>query len=75
VEKRSLRLPATVTVFLEPENREYVVPRPKTVARLLADLGLCPCSALVAREKELLTPDRAVYSGDRLLVRKVASSG
>ena len=67
--------PASVSVFLQPEDKELTLPRPKTARQLLQTLGLRSCSALVAREGELLTPDRAVYPGDRLLVRKVTSSG
>jgi sulfur carrier protein ThiS len=67
--------PATVTIFLQPEDRELILPRPKTAAQLLAALGLRSCTALVARDGELLTPDRGVYPGDRLLVRKVTSGG
>lgn len=67
--------PATVSVFLQPDDKELIVPRPKNAQQLLQTLGLRPCTALVAREGELLTPDRAIYAGDRLLVRKVTSSG
>jgi len=74
-EKTSHYVPATVSVFLQPEDKELTLPRPKNAQQLLKALGLRPCTALVAREGELLTPDRAIYSGDRLLVRKVISSG
>ena len=67
--------PATVSVFLQPEDKEFTVPRPKNARQLLQTLGLRSCAALVAREGELLTPDRAIYPGERLLVRKVTSSG
>ena len=66
---------ATVSVLLQPEEKELTLPRPKTARQLLEALGLRVCTALVAREGELLTPDRAIYSSDRLLVRKVTSSG
>jgi len=68
-------LPATVSVFLQPEDTELTLPRPKNAQQLLKALGLRSCAALVAREGELLTPDRAIYPGDCLLVRKVTSSG
>ena len=68
-------VPATVSVFLQPEDAELTLPRPKNAQQLLKALGLPLCTALVAREGELLTPDRAIYHGDRLLVRKVTSSG
>ena len=51
------------------------MPRPKTSRQLLAALGLAEETALVAREGQLLTPDRHIWPGDNLLVRKVASSG
>ena len=64
-----------VTVHLQPEERILEIPRHKTVKRLLLYLGIRECTALVARDRELLTPDRAVLPHDRLLVRKVTSSG
>jgi len=73
--KGTAEAPATVSVLLQPEDTELTMPRPKNAQQLLQTLGLRACTALVAREGELLTPDRAIYSGDRLLVRKVISSG
>lgn len=66
-----------VTVLLQPEEKTVKLPRDKVknVQRLLAVLGIRPCTALVARGRELLTPDRQILSGDHLLVRKVTSSG
>lgn len=66
---------ARVTVLLQPEEKYLSMPRPKTSRQLLAALGLAEETALVAREGQLLTPDRHVWPGDNLLVRKVASSG
>ena len=66
---------ATISVLLQPEDKECTLPRPKNAQQLLKTLGLRPCTALVAREGELLTPDRAIYPDDRLLVRQVTSSG
>jgi len=66
---------AIVSVLVQPEHEERVLKRPKNAQQLLNALGLRSCTALVAREGELLTPDRAIYPGDRLLVRKVTSSG
>jgi hypothetical protein len=51
------------------------MPRPKTVAQLLAKLGQRPASTLVIREGELLTPDRRVEIGDTIIVRSVVSRG
>lgn len=66
-----------LTVLLQPEEQRVVIPRHKvkTVGNLLAYLGLRPCTALVARGRELLTPDRHTRANDELLVRKVTSSG
>lgn len=67
--------PATVTVLLQPREQKLTLPRPKTVRQLLAALDLREETALVARDGELLTPDRRIFTGDSLLVRKVVSSG
>lgn len=67
--------PATVKVLLQPQEKTLELPRPKTVRQLLASLALREETALVAREGELLTPDRRIYTGDSLLVRTVVSSG
>lgn len=66
-----------VTVLLQPEEKTVQLPRHKVknVQRLLQALEIRPCTALVARGRELLTPDRATLPGDSLLVRKVTSSG
>lgn len=66
-----------VTVLLQPEETTHVFPRHKVklVIHLLKALGIRPCTAIVARGSELLTPDRATLPDDRLLVRKVTSSG
>jgi len=45
------------------------------VMLLLTALGLAEECALVARDGELLTPDRQIWPNDELLVRKVASVG
>ena len=66
---------ARVTVLLQPEEKRLSLPRPKTSRQLLEALGLAEETALVARNGQLLTPDRRVWPGDELLVRKVASSG
>ena len=66
---------ARVTVLVQPEESLLFLPRPKTARQLLEALGLAEETALVAREGQLLTPDRRVWPGDNLLVRKVTSSG
>ena len=64
-----------VTVLLQPEEQVLEIPRHKVknVKQLLKYLGIRECTALVARGRELLTPDRAVLPHDNLLVRKVTS--
>lgn len=64
-----------ISVLVQPEEKHLSMPRPKTSRQLLAALGLAEETALVAREGQLLTPDRHIWPGDNLLVRKVASSG
>ena len=64
-----------VYVLLQPEEKEIEVPKAKTARAVLNALGLGECTAIIARDGQLLTPDRAVAPGDRLLVRKVTSSG
>ena len=66
---------ARVTVLLQPEDTLLSLPRPKTARQLLASLDIAEECALVARDGELLTPDRRIWPDDRLLVRKVASAG
>lgn len=66
---------AKISVLLQPENREISMPRPKTARQLLEALNLAEESALVARNGELLTPDRHIWPGERILVRVVASRG
>ena len=72
---RPERVPPTVTVLVQPEETRLVLPRPKTARQLLAALRLREETALVARDGELLTPDRQILPGDDLLVRTVTSSG
>ena len=66
-----------VTVLLQPEEQVLEIPRHKVknVKQLLKYLGIRECTALVARGRELLTPDRAVLPHDSLLVRKVTPRG
>lgn len=72
---RDCRPAPIVTVVLEPAGETREIPRPKTVAQLLAKLGQRPTATLVIREGELLTPDRRVEVGDTIIVRSVVSRG
>lgn len=66
-----------ITVRLQPEEKDLTLPRHKVknVQQLLKVLGIRPCTAIVARGDRLLTPDQPTLPDDRLLVRKVTSSG
>ncbi len=66
-----------ICVHLQPEEQHIEIPRKeaKTVKRLLQHLGIKECTALVVRDNILLTPDLMLYAGDKLLVRKVQSTG
>lgn len=71
----SSRAGAMISVLLQPDEREISMPRPKTARQLLEALNLPEESALVARDGELLTPDRHIWPDEHILVRVVASRG
>ena len=64
-----------VRVLLQPEEKTLEIPKARTARAVLNALGLRECTALVIRDGELLTPDRAVAPGESLIVRQVASRG
>ena len=66
-----------IHVHIQPEEVDMEIPRhkAKNVGRLLMVLGMRQCTAIVARDGILLTPDVPLYSGQEILVRKVMSSG
>ncbi len=66
-----------VYVHMQPEEEFLEIPRKKAknVARLLANLGVRPYTALVVRDGVPLTPDQPLYPNQKVLVRKVMSSG
>ena len=66
-----------LTIHLQPEEKILELPRKnaKTVKRLLEYLKIKECTAIVVRNNTLLTPDLALYAGDKLLVRKIQSTG
>lgn len=68
-------IPPQITVVLQPEDREFSLPRPKTVLQLLRRLDIRRGSALIIRDGGLLTEDRQILPGDRITVRLVTSSG
>lgn len=67
--------PPEITVLLQPEDREISLLRPKTVLQLLRKLDIRRGTALVIREGALLTEDRQILPGERIIVRRVTSSG
>ena len=64
-----------ITVRIEPENREFTMDRPGTVAQLLLKVGRKPGRALVIRDGGLLTHDQNLKDGDHIIVRDVGSRG
>lgn len=70
-----VRTPPTITVHLQPANKDIVMPRPKTVMGLLKKLDIKPGTALVIRDGGLLTPDREILTNDEITVRIVISAG
>ena len=66
-----------VHVTCQPEETQVDVPRvkAKNVGILLHTLGLRQGTAIVACRDTLLTPDTPLYPNQRVLVRKVMSSG
>lgn len=67
--------PAQITVRLQPEEREFMMPRPKTVLQLLRKLDIRRGTALVIRDGGLLTEDRRILPGEYITIRVVTSSG
>ena len=67
--------PPEITVVLQPEEKRFALPRPKTVLQLLHKLNIKPGSALIIRDQGLLTPDREILPNDVITVRIVTSSG
>ncbi len=62
-------------VRLRNPDREVEVTGPKTVAEVLAELGIVPEAVLVIRDSTLLTRDDRVEEGDEIEVRPVLSGG
>ena len=68
-------LPSTITVLLQPEGKEFSLPRPKTVLQLLNRLSIPVGTALIIRDNGLLTPDQRIFPDQHITVRIVTSSG
>ncbi|HXG42757.1 MAG TPA: MoaD/ThiS family protein [Dehalococcoidia bacterium] len=58
-----------------PRRQTLEVDGRRTVAQLLAELGLDPGTVLVIRGDELLTPDVLLGPEDEIEVRPVVSGG
>lgn len=64
-----------ISVHLLPNDQWLALPWKKTAAQLLHALDLEEETALVARGRELLTPDRHIWPGEEIMVRIVTSRG
>jgi len=64
-----------ITVNLEPDGKVLELHDIRSVTGLLNKLGMRHTMAIIARDGELLTPDRKLSHGDVVLVRKVTSAG
>ncbi|WP_319543332.1 MoaD/ThiS family protein [uncultured Pseudodesulfovibrio sp.] len=64
-----------ITVNLEPDGEQIEMHNTRSVVAVLNKLKLRSTMAIVARNGELLTPDRMLDNGDTLMVRKVTSAG
>lgn len=62
-------------VKLRNPDRTVEVEGPKTVVRLLEELGIVPEAVLVIRDATLLTRDETVRESDEIEVRPVLSGG
>ena len=72
---QSIKETPFITLTLEPQLVTKQMPRPKTAKQLLDQLGYLEETAIVVRNGQLLTPDRAIYEGDSIMVRRVISAG
>jgi sulfur carrier protein ThiS len=62
-------------VTLRPQHRVVEVVGPRTVARLLAELGILPGTAMVIRGDVLLTDREHLRDDDEIEIRAVISGG
>jgi sulfur carrier protein len=62
-------------VHLRPQQRTVELPGRRTVARMLAELGVLPGTAMVIRGDLLLTDNDMVDDQDEIEVRAVISGG
>ena len=64
-----------IEVTTQPGGERFTFERLNTVTQLLGKLGLKYTRVIVIRGDELLTQDRRIQRGDRLVVRHVVSRG
>lgn len=64
-----------IEVVVEPGGERFTFERLNTVIQLLGKLGLKYTRVIVIRGDELLTQDRRLFQGDRIVVRHVVSRG
>jgi len=62
-------------VHLRPQHRTVEVEGPRTVGRLLDELGILPGTAMVIRGDLLLTDRETLQDGDEVEIRAVISGG
>lgn len=62
-------------VHLHPERRTVEIAGRRSVARLLAELGILPGTAMVIRGDLLLTDGEMVDDADEIEIRAVISGG
>lgn len=62
-------------VRLRNPDREVLVPGPRHVRDVLAELGVDPDTVLVIRDRELVTREVRLDDGDEIEVRPVISGG
>ena len=62
-------------VHLRPQQRTVELPGRRTVARMLAELGVLPGTAMVIRGDLLLTDGEVVEDAEEVEIRAVISGG
>ncbi|MFN8543298.1 MAG: thiamine biosynthesis protein ThiS [Candidatus Binatia bacterium] len=62
-------------VHLRPQQRTVEIAGRRSVARLLAELGVLPGTAMVIRGDLLLTESEVVEADDEIEIRAVISGG
>lgn len=66
---------SAMRVHLRPQQRTVEIAGRRSVARLLAELGVLPGTAMVIRGDLLLTESEVVEADDEIEIRAVISGG